>query len=211
MKNKLLLITSSIGLMIGLSNAATISLTRGTGNPGIIASLEGTSLTAGGYYVAVGTYTTSGTTQVPLITTDPASLLAAVAAFDTFASLVAPIGGSTIGTITGSFTSLGNVGGNTPADFNLKPIYFLVGNAATAAGSTAWGIFSMTTSSAFPADVTAAGSTPVSIPRGASITPLMNAGIVTGDTFALVNTVPEPSAVFLGAIGALGLLRRRRN
>ena len=48
--------------------------------------------------------------------------------------------------------------------------------------------------------------------NGAAITPLANAGTVTLNSFALVNTaIPEPSAALLGAFGALGLLRRRRN
>ena len=90
-------------------------------------------------------------------------------------------------------------------------MYFIVGNAATKAASTYWGIYSMTTPAFFPANVTAAGSTPVSIATGAAITPLANAGTVTLNSFALVPLVPEPSAALLGALGALGLLRRRRN
>jgi hypothetical protein len=37
------------------------------------------------------------------------------------------------------------------------------------------------------------------------------AGPVSVNSFQLVNAVPEPSAALLGALGALGLLRRRRN
>jgi hypothetical protein len=36
-------------------------------------------------------------------------------------------------------------------------------------------------------------------------------GPVAVNSFQLVNAVPEPSAALLGALGALGLLRRRRN
>jgi hypothetical protein len=36
-------------------------------------------------------------------------------------------------------------------------------------------------------------------------------GPVSVNSFQLVNAVPEPSAALLGALGALGLLRRRRN
>ena len=204
MKSKsILLIAGSLALMSVVSNAATISLSRGTGNPGIIASAS-TALSTGGYYIGVGTYA-----SVPVVTTDTATLLTAVNNLNLFASVVAPISGATIGTMTGSFTS---TGGATPSDFNLQQMYFIVGNAATKAASTYWGIYRMTTPAFFPANVTAAGSTAVPIPNGAAITPLANAGTVTLNSFALVNTaIPEPSAALLGAFGALGLLRRRRN
>jgi len=205
MKSKsILLIAGSLALMSVVSNAATISLSRGTGNPGIIASANAIPLSTGGYYIGVGSYA-----SVPVVTTDPATLLTAVNSLNVFASVVAPTSGTTIGTMTGSFTSLG---GATPSDFNLQQMYFIVGNAATKAASTYWGIYSMTTPAFFPANVTAAGSTPVAIATGAAITPLANAGTVTSNSFALVNTVPipEPSAALLGALGALGLLRRRR-
>lgn len=203
-----LMVTCLLGLAAGSASAITISLSRGSGNPGIIASVGGTSLSAGGYYIAAGTFTNgSGVTEVPTITTDFSSLLQAVAAFDVFASVTAPISGGTVGTITGSFVG---TGGATPDTFNSKPIYFLVGNQATAAASTAWGIFSMTTPVSFPANVAAAAGGPlISIGTGPTITPLANAGSVTGNSFALA--VPEPSAALLGAFGALGLLRRRRN
>ena len=175
MKSKsILLIAGSLALMSVVSNAATISLSRGTGNPGIIASVNGTPLSTGGYYIGVGTYA-----SVPVVTTYE-TLLTAVDSFRLFASVVAPISGATIGTMTGSFTSLG---GATPSDFNLQQMYFIVGNAATKMASTAWGIYSMTTPAFFPANVTAAGSTPVSIATVAAITPLANAGTVTLNSF----------------------------
>ena len=207
--NSLLLIACSLVSTAVLSNAATITLSRGSGNPGVIASADGVALSTGGYYWATGTFTnTSGATEVPVITTAFSSLLAAVAAFDVFASSTASAAGATIGTITGSATGSG---GSDASVFNSKPMYLLVGNGITQATSTFFGIFSMTTPQAFPANVAAAGTTVVSIPNGASITPLLNAGTVSGNSFQLVATVPEPSSVVFGAIGVLGLLRRRRN
>ena len=38
-----------------------------------------------------------------------------------------------------------------------------------------------------------------------------NGGLATNSRFTAVTLVPEPSAALLGAVGALGLLRRRRN
>jgi hypothetical protein len=189
------------------SNAATITLSRGSGNPGVIASVDGTALASGGYYWATGTFTNAlGVTEVPTITTEFSSLLEAVAAFDVFASTVAPITGATIGTITGSTTGLG---APDPNVFNSKQMFVLVGNGATQAASTAFGIFSFVANTVFPANVAAAGTTVVPIPNGAAITPLTNAGTVTLNNFGLV--IPEPSAALLGMLGALGLLRRRRN
>jgi hypothetical protein len=181
-------------------DAATIAVGRGIGNPGITAQVNGgESLSAGGFYIAVGTFTNaSGATEVPAITTEFSSLLAAVAQFDVFSSVTS---------ITGSFAA---TGGADPSQFNLKPIYFLVGNGETKESSTAFGIFSVAAGAAFPANVAATVSNSVTLSSGASITPLLNAGTVNGNVFSLV-PIPEPSTALLGAIGALGLLRRRRN
>jgi hypothetical protein len=190
-------------------DAATIAVGRGIGNPGITAQVNGgESLSAGGFYIAVGTFTNaSGATEVPAITTEFSSLLAAVAQFDVFSSVTSSTTGATIGTITGSFAA---TGGADPSQFNLKPIYFLVGNGETKESSTAFGIFSVAAGAAFPANVAATVSNSVTLSSGASITPLLNAGTVNGNVFSLV-PIPEPSTALLGAIGALGLLRRRRN
>lgn len=213
MKSKLIIFStiSVFSAVVISADAATIAVGRGIGNPGIIASASGVPLATGGYYIATGTFTNgAGVTEVPVITTDFSSLLAAVAAFDVFTSALAPATGTTTGTITGSFAS---TGGATPTVFNLKPIYFLVGNGTTQANSTAFGIFGLTTSTNFPADVAATVSTSLTLANGTSIVPLNNAGTVTQNSFGLVSSapIPEPSAALLGAIGALGLLRRRRD
>jgi hypothetical protein len=36
------------------------------------------------------------------------------------------------------------------------------------------------------------------------------AGSLSGNSLVLANAIPEPSTMLLGALGALGLLRRRR-
>ncbi len=199
--------------MASVSTAATITISRGIGNAGIVAqnpaSAGGALLATGGYYIAAGTFTNgSGVTQEPIITTEFSSLLAAVASFDVFGSSTSPTSGTTLGTISAGITALG---GSDTSVFNTKEIYILVGNGATQAASTAFGIFKMTTPVFFPANVAAAGSTTVPTSSTAAITPLANAGSEpTPGTFQLATAVPEPSAALLGAIGALGLLRRRR-
>ncbi|RYD70342.1 MAG: hypothetical protein EOP84_26870, partial [Verrucomicrobiaceae bacterium] len=136
-----------VTLFAGFAEAATIAVGRGIGNPGVVAAdpfLTGNSytvLSGGGYYFAIGTFTNaSGVTEVPVIT-DSASLLAAVSSFDVFSALTSPTSGVTQGTLTGNFSGLG---GADPSVFNLKPIYFLVGNAPTLAASSNFGIFRIT-------------------------------------------------------------------
>ncbi|MCW1913126.1 PEP-CTERM sorting domain-containing protein [Luteolibacter sp. GHJ8] len=204
---KALALIIGVASLIASAQAATIAVIRGTGNPGVIAAVEGTALSAGGYSISIGTFTnTLGATEEPLITSTE-SLQAAIASFDTFATLTAPTSGATQGTITGQFTSLG---GADPNVFNLKPIYFLVGNGATIATSTHVSIFRLTTPTAFPANVAAAGSTNATIANGAAITVVGTAGVVNGNNLGLV-AVPEPSAsVLLGLLGVAGLIRRRR-
>ena len=110
--------------------------------------------------------------------------------------------------------------------------YIFVGNNANLALSTAVAIFtsgtnftapdgannaiytisltSATSSLMFgtltPMNTTAVGGITAGQPNTASTTPFVN-----GVQLVAANAVPEPSAVLLGAIGALGLLRRRRN
>ncbi|RYD62518.1 MAG: hypothetical protein EOP83_14405 [Verrucomicrobiaceae bacterium] len=193
-------------ILIGSSSAATIAVGRGIGNPGAVAAVEGSALSTGGYYFAMGTFTnTTGVTEVPVIT-DTASLMAARDAFDVFSALASPTSGATIGTLTGNFSGLG---GADPSVFNLKPIYFLVGNAATLANSTYIGIFRITGSADFPANVQGATGPSLTLSSGASITAVAGAGSVTGNNFNLV-AIPEPSVALLGLLGAVGLIRRRR-
>jgi hypothetical protein len=204
---KALALIVGIASLFASANAATIALSRGTGNPGVIAAVGGTSLTGGGYAISIGTFTNAGgTTEEPLITSTE-SLQSAIASFDVFATVLAPTSGATVGTITGSFTSLG---GADPNVFNLKPIYIMVGNGATIASSTHVSIFKLTTNNAFPANVAAAGSTTVSVPNGTVFSVVGTAGSVEGNTLNLA-IVPEPSAAaLLGLLGVVGLIRRRR-
>jgi hypothetical protein len=192
------------------SHAATIAVGQGFGtNVGVVAKTQfangGVALSGGGYYLAVGTFTVE-----PVITTEFSSLLAAVGSFNIFQTLTSPTAvGATQGSIVGAFTS---TGGADPSIFNTKPIYMVIGNGANAASSTEWGIFR--TPVAFPANVTLSGSTPVTLSSVSSFTALANAGTAIDidggkDQFQLVG-IPEPSAALLGALGALGLLRRRR-
>lgn len=198
----------------GVAQSATITLARGLGAVGInVQNGLTNAVLPGGYYIAVGTFTNaSGVTQVPTITTDFSSLLAAVAQFDVFGSSNSPTSGTTSGLLAAAITGLGSPDTSV---FNNKEIFVLVGNGTTAVNSNQWGFFSMATPVFFPPNVADAGGPTLTTATFASITPLPNAGTridnASGaDSFRLVG-VPEPSAAMLGAIGALGLLRRRRN
>ena len=100
-----------------------------------------------------------------------------------------------------------------------KKLYAFVGNLSTLASSTAYALYLVDT---FVQEEAGFGLTYLAQPFG--ITPLIGSvdtittlspAIVSGDpetytTLKLV-AVPEPSAALLGAVGALALLRRRRN
>jgi hypothetical protein len=197
-----------ISLFAGTAHSATISVSRGVGNPGIIAQETtntgdpSTILSSGNYIIAIGSFTT-----VPTITSY-STLVTAVQSFNVFTTLPSPSSGATVGTITGSFTS---TGGTTPELCNSQVIYFVVGNKSTLALSDQFGIFRTTANTTFPVNVATATSTSVSLPNGTVITPLANSGTVSGNNFLLVaNPVPETSTSLLAVLGVFGLLRRRR-
>jgi hypothetical protein len=190
------------------STAATVSVSR-SGQGIIPVTTTGTVLSTGGYYIGVGTFS-----MIPEVR-DPASLAAAVSAFSEFARSTAPTSGGTAGTITGSFSSFG---GATPATFNSREIFVVVGNQSTRETSTEFAILRGTPAWTFAGDVTAADSTAVVIQSVNSFDTLSGAGTevdpgATGQdrvALALAVVVPEPSSIVLLAMGALGLIRRRR-
>lgn len=186
--------------------AATIQLIRSGAGTGIMAQTSaGVDLSAGGYYIGVGTY------AAPPVVTTPATLLTAAQAFQEAVALASPTSGGTVGLIIGSGDTI-----NTA--FNSAPFYLLIGNAATRALSTEFAILALTPAGTFPSNVGPAGAFTYSIVDITSIAPVTNAGTEidspagTSDRIKLVSTlIPEPSTALLGAVSALGLLRRRRN
>ncbi len=216
MKTKTIAILgAAFALTLGSVSAITVNVARGTGNPGIIAAeSNGTQLTAGGYYFGLGTFSSSGADAPPTIT-DYASLVTAVSTFKEFKFVATPTSGATQGLLAGSFAGTTPNEG-TAADFNLLEMYFVVGNKATLALSDQFGIFKLSAGTPdFPASMSASTVVSVTLSDVVSITPLTNAGTTTDTAgtgvFTLVAGVPEPSAALLGAVGVLGLLRRRRN
>jgi len=105
------------------------------------------------------------------------------------------------------------------ATFTGKTIYTVVGNGATVAGSTAFAV--LTANVLFPVVDGAANGLATSstlAPSNVVFGKVLNSGSFTqpaGGSFpsgvqVLTAAIPEPSAALLGALGALGLLRRRR-
>jgi MYXO-CTERM domain-containing protein len=100
-----------------------------------------------------------------------------------------------------------------------RALYVFAGSASTLGTSTAWALKQVATY----ADDEAAENEYFANPKGGAAPvigtigsftgnplPDLGAGTTTFSTLQLV-AVPEPSAALLGALGALGLLRRRRN
>lgn len=122
-----------------------------------------------------------------------------------FTAFVAPAVNLAAGTkIAGSFA------GTSPTSLNSVPIFFRI--------STTDGFAILSTGVNFPADVTSGIlSSSVTFSSSASGSVVAFGGAkVTNVAFSDANhlnftVVPEPSSLLLGAVGALGLLRRRRN
>lgn len=204
MKTKsILLAIYATAALVCTSNAATVTVSRGLGNPGIMfTDMDGTPLAAGGYYLAVGSFA-----EVPVtIPGDLVSLSAAVASFKIFAYATSPVTGATKGTFTAQLTG---VGAPDPSDFNAQEMYFMMGNAPTQAASNQFTIFRLNPARNFPANVTVTGATAVSMPNVSVVDILPGFGVADAATNT-IRSVPETSVALLGALGALGLLRRRR-
>lgn len=99
-----------------------------------------------------------------------------------------------------------------------RALYVFAGNASTLGGSTAWALKQVATI----ADDEAAENEYFANPLGGAAPVIGTIGSFTGEplpdlgagssTFSTLQlaAIPEPSAALLGALGALGLLRRRR-
>lgn len=200
----------SVLVALGVAEAATVNVGgvfSGTSGLGVRTS-TGTVLSAGGFYIAVGSFDV-----VPTVLPDATNLYTAVDSMNIFAVLTSPTAaGNTQGTITGSFVG---TGGGSASLFNGKQIYFVVGNGSTRANSTEFAILTTATSVLFPADVTTSSTASVTFSSINNSVVLANAGLedangTARDLIVLAAPVPEPSVALLGALGVLGLVRRRR-
>jgi hypothetical protein len=124
------------------------------------------------------------------------------------------LGGSFAGFVQGAPVSVAAITGANPLIG--RPLYVFAGNAATLAGSTAWALKQVNVI----VDDVPVETTYLANPLGGAAPVIGTFGTFTGNaggqgsgTFTTLQlaVIPEPSAALLGALGALGLLRRRRN
>lgn len=185
---KTLILLSSLLAVTGAS-ATTISLAGGTAGRTFVTSLGDTIVPAANVSLQVGILNEANgawTQFAPLDATPP-----------TF------VGGASV--LTGKWS--GNASDNTAtADpFNGLQIWYRVGFGENVSYFTATGVN-------FPTNASGAGDTLTF--SSANLTSFSaewsSPGTGLNATQAIVGAVPEPSALLLGAVGLLGLLRRRR-
>lgn len=184
---KLLKLLAAVGLLSSSAHAVTIQVAAGTPAQGF--TLTNDSVVVSNFFYSVGLWN-SGTST-----------------FSVFGAPVADTGeiGGTSVTATG------------PSDFNSQQIHLFIGTGADIASSgSSWVILDSTSATAvFPSDVSVPGSATFGATTSAVVTVLASGKPVTftanGSAGQFLNFVPEPSAALLGLLGAVGLLRRRRN
>jgi len=203
-------------LFLGLSLSASAAIyfpsnvVTGDGTADALIQNNNGTLNSGGL-VTMG-YFPSG---YVISTTDMA---ANIASFTIVASVIsgsesASLGGSFAGYYEGAAVDTANI--VPPSTLIGLPLYVFAGNLATLAGSDQWGIKQIATiASDDPNEQTYVGN-----PFGPPLPAFGSVGVFVGNASGLGTStyttlqlapIPEPSAVLLGAIGALGLLRRRR-
>jgi hypothetical protein len=189
MKKIALIVT--LGLTCGLSHASTITVSAGLPAQGILVSTDMNTTTP--YFFSVGVW-------------------------DSLTSVFTAYG--TAQTITGELK--GPVISTTPTSVNNQLINLFVGTARTPQESIngSYMIFGTTAGTKFPADITTSAAVTLTASSATVLTVLkngnadngFNAGAAPAGSSAQLNlvVVPETSTALLGALGALGLLRRRR-
>jgi len=172
-------------LLAASSQAATVIVSQGFGaTQGLVVTNQGVALAS--FTIAVGTYS-AGT-------------------FSVFGSAI---------TDTGKVNAAG-IGATGPSSFNSQIINLFVGNGPVNDPATQYVVLRTNANTAFPADVSGTGSSTFNAALGSGLTLVANtpnaqwSPTATASAGGTINFVPEPSAALLGAIGALGLLRRRR-
>ena len=107
--------------------------------------------------------------------------------------------------LNGQFVATG------PTSLNGLAVHLFVGSGSTVENSEQFVILANTTSNPlFPADVTGTGATTYIASQGSQLSIVSsNNASLTGNVIDFT-AVPEPSVAILGALGALGLIRRRR-
>lgn len=213
-------ITSALLALAASSFAATVTFSsvgqnyNGTDDWGVILS-DGNPVAPSSGVAMIGYFTTYTDTQVAdYAAANDYTTLFTTGAFTTICSDdftgIATAYGATAGFVSASTSGYGTAGLN-------KTLY------AYFTSGTELGLFKTnSTIVPDPAQPTPENNYFLSFADGVAIIGAFGANYVVPDygpagtnnvevnSFQLVNTVPEPSATLLGALGALGLLRRRR-
>lgn len=204
---KLIKIAAGIVCLSGLSQAATVAVSTGLAGTNLQGVTLETStdhsqlLNSTSYYVGVGRFASGIFTPWTDLALDSAA-------------------GSPSIEVSGSYTT------TTGGAFDGLGIQVFVGVLSSAPSTTAaftpvgaqWTVFGSTSNPLFPVSsgtnsVTFNMTTPASltiVATGDVANAFNGTSAVSGSATNYFTLVPEPSAALLGAIGALGLLRRRR-
>lgn len=190
MKLKLVKTAALACLLAGSAQAATITVSGGIGSTTNQITVRLDGVQTANHYISVGSW--DGTT---------------------FTQFTAP--SADTGFINGSFANTTNTG------VNGQVVHVWVGLTSTRTfdPSANWVLFKAINNAAFGADISSVSSattvtlsnftTAVNVAQSDSYNEVLPVSGANGPYINFV-TVPEPSATLLGAIGALGLLRRRR-
>lgn len=212
MKSKLLMTLTASAMILGGVAQGAITVTvkdftsASAGNP-IVNSL-GVPVALNSVFAQAGIFTT-----LPNFATDSAATI-----ISDFSAIVPNTISNT--SFTGVFT--GNVTsslGAYPTNFSGAAAYMLVGNNSTIANSTAIAVYSLPGQVFTPtvggvANVSINGTVAgnwlygIQVPVSTQTT-VPSSAYTTGIELTSIS-VPEPSTALLGALGVLGLLRRRR-
>jgi len=228
MKSKLFITLATIAISSQSSFAALYTLNSGTGSTASgIVDLAGNAFRGGTSVGDTFTGTAGGTSAGPgvvgfgIFSTDTLSSLSATNLVNAFTVFGGTVAFNTAGT-TGNRSVYTDPQGATVtgSSFAGKSVYLFAGNGTTYANSTQF-LVAKATSFTFNASDDALPTPTVYTIRpdnstvlfGTTVTNVLTASTDTSTTagWKMAAVVPEASTALLGAIGALGLLRRRRN
>jgi hypothetical protein len=197
---------ASQAVIVQYSTTFAQAVTTSSANP---LTIPGALIPDQGGFTGVGYFTIADSAIPTTSATDLATAFRVFGASGVF-------GISQIGGVYQNVAGGGRVG--AASEFLGKNIYVFNTNAATIAGSSQGLVFkstqTFTNDSALPVDsefVVDLGTSGSYVFGGIAGPNLEIAPDFSVPTVQMVAFVPEPSAALLGAVGALGLLRRRRN
>jgi hypothetical protein len=227
MKTRLIAISASLCAFSNLASAASYTVTNNSGplNTMSIVNSSGSFLNTGA--VVIGSYLGTLPTFNPAETT----MSQILSGFTVLTSGLMGTSGTGTATINGVFSlqtsgtdPLDDLTSPTAAPWVGKNLFAIIGNNTTLANSTEALIFrfsNTTIPNTEPTTVTLNMRAGAALANGVvysgvggfnnfQLDPTPGAASTAQSAFNTVALVPEPSAALLGAIGALGLLRRRR-